>query len=164
MTTNQMTVRVLATEMDLIEATGLDWRPGGSLARGGPISATDQVRLSPILRVAALCGDAELEEAEGKWRCVGDPTEGALVAFARKGGVGREEEARRTPRVRSFPFDSRRMRMSTLHALPDGSFELLVKGAPESMLHGCRLELVGDQNEPMDAARTAGVLARVDAL
>lgn len=165
MTTNQMTVRVLATEMDLIEATGLGWRPGGSLfARGRPVSATDQVRLSPILRAAALCGDAELEEAEGKWRCVGDPTEGALVAFARKGGVGREEEARRTPRVRSFPFDSRRMRMSTLHALPDGSFELLVKGAPESVLHGCSLELVGDQNEPMDAARTADVLARVDAL
>ena len=54
--------------------------------------------------------------------------------------------------------------MSTLHALPDGSFELLVKGAPESVLHGCSNELVGDQTEPMDAARTAGVLARVDAL
>ena len=35
MTTNQMTVRVLATEMDLIEATGLGWRPGGFTLRVG---------------------------------------------------------------------------------------------------------------------------------
>ena len=165
MTTNQMTVRVLATSKARVRATGLGWGPGGSLFAGDrPVSEAERARLSPILRAAALCGDAELEGVGGRWRCLGDPTEGALVAFARKGDVDREEQGRRTPRVRSFPFDSRRMRMSTLHALPDGSLELLAKGAPESVLNGCSLELVGDRTEPMDAARAADVLSRVDEL
>ena len=165
MTTNQMTVRVLATKVDRVRATGLGWGPGGSLFAGDrPVSDAELARLSPILRAAALCGDAELESVGGRWRCIGDPTEGALVSFARKGGVDREEQGRRIPRMRSFPFDSKRMRMSTLHALPDGSFELLVKGAPESVLRRCSQELAGDRTEPMDAARTADVLARVDSL
>jgi magnesium-transporting ATPase (P-type) len=165
MTTNQMTVRVADTRLGRVRATGLGWGRGGSLfVDDRPVSDPTRTFLHPLLRAAALCGDAELELTAGAWHCVGDPTEGALVAFARKGGVDREAEGRRTPRTRSFPFDSRRMRMSTLHVLADGSLELLVKGAPESVLARCDDELVGGQAEPLDAAHRADVLARVDEL
>ena len=166
MTTNQMTVRVLALgRRDRFHATGLGWGPGGALFSGSrPVTEAERARLTPILRAAAVCGDAELESVGGVWRCNGDPTEGALIALARKGAVERDQEARRTPRVRSFPFDSARMRMSTLHVFPDGSLELLVKGAPESILRVCTRTVGDERTEELGAEGIADVLAQVDAL
>ncbi|HSR25597.1 MAG TPA: cation-transporting P-type ATPase, partial [Candidatus Eisenbacteria bacterium] len=93
--------------------------------------------LERLMFAAALCGNARIERRNGRPRCVGDPTEGALVVLAAKGGVDREAAERRRPRVREFPFDSRRRRMSTLHAQPDGRYRLLVKGAPEAVAEAC---------------------------
>jgi magnesium-transporting ATPase (P-type) len=166
MTTNQMTVRVVVVGSQWISTTGLGWVPGGALFAGSrPVSEDERHRMQPILRAAALCGDAELEiDKGGAWRCIGDPTEGALIALARKGDVEREDESRRSPRIRAFPFDSVRKRMSTLHALSDGSLELIVKGAPESILEDCTQELMMDGAHVIDAERKAGVLSQVDAL
>lgn len=165
MTTNQMTVRVVDSRLGRVRATGLGWGPGGSLfVDDRPVSDAARTFLHPLLRCAALCGEADLELADGAWRCVGDPTEGALVAFPRKGGVERDAEERRTPRMRSFPFDSRPDADEQVHVLADGSLELLVKGAPESILARCDGELVGERAEPLDPANRAGVLARVDEL
>jgi magnesium-transporting ATPase (P-type) len=165
MTTNQMTVRVVVAGSQRITTSGLGWGPGGALFVGSrPVSEEERRRARPILRAAALCGDAELEIDEGAWRCIGDPTEGALIALARKGDVEREEEARRSPRIRAFPFDSVRMRMSTVHALSDGSLELIVKGAPESILEDCTEELTMDGARGIDADRKTDVLSQVDDL
>lgn len=165
MTTNQMTARVLVSGSTVLRATGLGWGPGGSLFDGDrPLSDAERTGLSPVLRVAALCGDTELESSEGRWRCIGDPTEGALVGLARKGAIERDVEGRRTPRTKTFPFDSRRMRMSTIHARPDGSVEVLMKGAPESVLRVCESERVGESTEALSERRAADLLRTVDEL
>ena len=39
--------------------------------------------------------------------------------------------------MREYPFDSRRRRMSTLHALASGEQQLFVKGSPEAVLEVC---------------------------
>jgi magnesium-transporting ATPase (P-type) len=44
----------------------------------------------------------------------------------------------RLPRLAAIPFDSERRFMVTLHAVPDGSTVLYVKGAPEVLLDRCR--------------------------
>ena len=49
------------------------------------------------------------------WTILGDPTEAALRVAAAKGGIDLRLKARRTPRIRELPFDSRRKRMSTIH-------------------------------------------------
>jgi magnesium-transporting ATPase (P-type) len=68
-------------------------------------------------------------ELEGdRWVARGDPMEAALDAFARRLQAADEP----APRLR-FPFDARRRRMSVV---VDG--ELIVKGAPESVLPRCR--------------------------
>lgn len=48
---------------------------------------------------------------------LGDPTEAALRVVALKAGLDLEAEARRAPRLRELPFESRRKRMSTIHQL-----------------------------------------------
>ena len=165
MTTNEMTVRTLLTGTHRVVARGSGWAPGGALlAEDRPLSDAHRAALGPVLRAAALCGDAEIEMADGRWRCAGDPTEGALVTFAGKGGVDRADEAARTPRIREFAFESVRMRMSTLHALPDGSVELLVKGAPESVIRACTGEWIGGTVQSLGDQRVRDILGNVDAL
>jgi magnesium-transporting ATPase (P-type) len=155
-TANEMTARVVVLGNDRFLVTGSGFHPAGTLVTesGRPISDEEQARLRPLLHAAALCGNARVVERDGRWRCAGDPTEGALLVLATKGGIDRAVEERRTPRVRELPFDSRRRRMSTVHALPTGEHEVLVKGSPEAVLPLCVLA---------DATR-ADALRAVDAL
>jgi P-type Ca2+ transporter type 2C len=112
------------------------------------------------LRLAmALCNDAF---ADGEGRLIGDPTETALLDAAQAGGIGRAELQCAMPRVAEIPFDAERCRMSTLHR-EDGveGVQVLVKGAPDTLLHLCRDRLGSQGFEPIDHA---AVSAEVEAL
>lgn len=63
---------------------------------------------------------------------LGDSTETALVDYALKKGHTKEESDKQFPLVLKLPFDSERMRMSTLHK-HDSKWILFVKGAPVKM-------------------------------
>ncbi|OJV66462.1 MAG: hypothetical protein BGO41_03275 [Clostridiales bacterium 38-18] len=78
---------------------------------------------------AALCNDAEIEGES----CIGDPTEGALLVLAHKGGVDYKTVRKAYPRLDEFPFDSDRKLMSTVHEI-DSKRVLLTKGAPDELL------------------------------
>jgi magnesium-transporting ATPase (P-type) len=148
-----------------LRASGSGYDPRGTLlADGRPLSAAELERATPLLRVAALCTDARVERVDGRWRCVGDPTEGALVVLARKGGVERGEAERTAHRVREFPFESARQRMSTVHTLPSGAVEVLVKGSPEAILRACSWFREEDRVLPLRPEVEAAVLADVERL
>ncbi len=138
-TANQMTVSDLVLSGRRYATTGAGYEPAGIVLDSGgqPVAGDDRSEVQHLLRVAALCGDARIEEQDGRWVCLGDPTEGALLVAASKGGLEREAEERATPRVREFPFESGRQRMSTVHVLPSGLHEVLTKGSPESILPRC---------------------------
>lgn len=154
MTTNQMTARAARTSTRELRATNAGWAPGGTLLMGElPLDAAALTELDPLLQAAALCGDARLEPLQGHWRCVGDPTEGALLAFAHKGGVHRDEAERQTPRVREYPFGSERRRMTTLHRAADGSLIGYTKGSPEAVLAICTTIRVDGATLPLDDER-----------
>jgi len=72
--------------------------------------------LTLLLASGALCNDAQLSESgEGRFRALGDPTEGALVIAAAQFGLWKSELERALPRVAELPFDSERRRMTTVH-------------------------------------------------
>lgn len=85
-----------------------------------------------------LCNDAEIRRGEHDWQLVGDPTEGALVALAAKGGVEAAPLRARHPRIAEVPFDSAHKFMATVHELAgsngDVMVRVLVKGAPDILL------------------------------
>ena len=64
---------------------------------------------------------------------MGDSTETAMVDYAMSKGINKADEDKQLPLVAKLPFDSVRMRMSTLHQY-DNKWLLLVKGAPVKVL------------------------------
>ena len=103
------------------------------LAAGGP-AATDAA-LDRLARIAAACNDATLRapgRVGGDWSITGDPTEGALLAFAGKRGVFSSDVFARLPRVEELTFDAARRRMTTLHADGDRIW-VACKGALEAL-------------------------------
>ncbi len=164
MTTNQMTARAAWTPARSLTATRTGWTPGGTLLEDDrPLDDAARAELRHLLEAAALCGDARLEAHDGGFRCVGDPTEGALVAFARKGGVEREAAERGLPRVREVPFSSVRRRMTTIHRSAEGSVGY-TKGSPETVLECCDRLRNGSEDVELDAERRVAVVAAVDRL
>jgi magnesium-transporting ATPase (P-type) len=164
-TANEMTARAIAIRGRHYTATGSGYGPGGTLlADGRPLQAVELALVAPLLRMAALCNDARIEQQGSRWRCAGDPTEGALLILARKGGVERAEAERSAHRVREFPFESTRQRMSTIHTLPSGALEVLTKGAPEAILEACTSFRQQDRTLPLGAEVRAAVQADVERL
>lgn len=162
-TTNQMTVRSLVVAGGTYSVSGSGYDPRGTILSGRlPLSDVERLSIAPFLHAAALCGDARLEEHEDTWRCVGDPSEGALLVLAAKGGTERESEERRAPRIREFAFESARKRMSTVHQLASGEVEILTKGAPETILPLCTSVIRNGRHEPLDAVEEAWIHASVD--
>jgi Ca2+-transporting ATPase len=118
--------------------------------------------LSVLVRAGALCNDAVLKhDADGTWRAIGDPTEGALLLAAKKLGFEKEELDKNWPRVSEVPFTSERKRMTTVHRvdetarqtdLPwrDSPYVLLSKGAVDSLLQVSDLVLVDNEVVAMD--------------
>ena len=70
-----------------------------------------QVGLDPFLLPMVLCSDAVLDGEA----LIGDPTEGALIVLAAKGGLDIAETRRAYPRVAEVPFDSDYKFMATFH-------------------------------------------------
>ncbi|MDG4475150.1 cation-transporting P-type ATPase [Thiovibrio frasassiensis] len=97
--------------------------------------------LRECLRAGFLCNDSQLVEEEGVWQIQGDPTEGALLTAARKGGLG-PETLTVNPRLDTVPFESEHQYMATLHDGGLGAPRLVyLKGAVEAVLARCITQL-----------------------
>lgn len=84
----------------------------------------------------ALCCDAKIEQ--GDEQATGEPTECALVNYAFKLGLDKNNIEDRLPRVAEVPFDSGRKMMTTVHEDRNaGGFIQYTKGAPDEVLKKC---------------------------
>jgi magnesium-transporting ATPase (P-type) len=154
-----------------VDAEGVGYAPQGALRLAGEQVDDAALRArtaawAPLVEAVALCSDAVLAHADGAWTLAGDPTEGALVAFAAKAGTDVGALRARRPRVDAIPFESEHRYMATLHAAGDDAGDgaapgpvAYVKGAPERILEMCTHELGADGRcRPLDAARWHGLV------
>jgi Ca2+-transporting ATPase len=114
--------------------------------------------VSELLRAVVLCNDAQLappDARDDRWRPVGDPMEAALLTAAARCGLDPERLRSAHPRVTEVPFDSTRLRMTTVHRRPGGGWLVAAKGAPEVVLAaGGPVEAAPDERAALlDAAR-----------
>lgn len=140
LTENQMTVTAIIAGGVRYEVSGGGYNPaGGGIEREDRAAAGgDSVVLDQCLRAGALCNDSVLAEKDGIWQVHGDPTEGALLVSARKGGLDPARLLADTPRVDAIPFESEYQYMATLHRVGTGRPNILyVKGAAEALLARC---------------------------
>jgi calcium-translocating P-type ATPase len=165
LTQNEMTVRELWAGGARLTVTGTGYNPHGEIVQSdGQYSKTD---LMQLLRAAGLCNNSRLLPPNGessRWSILGDPTEAALKVVACKAGIELEVEERILPRWREFPFDSRRKRMSTVHAQAGPGSEMIAftKGAPREVLELCTHIQRNGNESPLDANWRAEILSAND--
>jgi P-type Ca2+ transporter type 2C len=125
-------------------------RPPTSVGDGTPpdASAPAGTARELLLRVLALNSDATIT-AHGTVE--GEPTEVALLEYARGKGVDLTQVQRDFPRVSELPFSSERGRMTTRHArAAAGDALLTMKGSPERVGPCCTHALHGEQRLAFD--------------
>ncbi len=170
LTKNEMTVRTVVTPSGRVDLTGTGYSPAGEILLHGTNATVDDPILSEEVRGTlmggALANNAVLEEKDGVWSIQGDPTEAALVAAARKIGLGPDELGQRFRRIGEVPFSSDRKLMSTVQTDAESGDTLAVvaKGAPDVLLGRCTHERVGDQIVVLTESRRASILAEVEKL
>ncbi|TFG28526.1 cation-translocating P-type ATPase [Candidatus Thorarchaeota archaeon] len=155
-TRGEMTVREVFLTDGTIKVEGEGYEPTGSFI---PIDSEQSIleknHFSLLTEGCVLCNDALLEESDGRWKILGDPTEGALIVLARKAGVDDENLRSEHPRIGEIPFSSDRKRMSTVHSSENDSKLIYTKGACEFILEQCTAILSGNGTMPLtDATRT----------
>lgn len=119
LTENRMTVVVMDVAGHSVDLTQSMERTGSVTFEEYGTSKNTPIRDPEISLLAiggALCNDARLiEQTEGQFHTLGDPTEGAMVVASAKLGHWKDGLDEALPRVSEVPFDSDRKRMTTVH-------------------------------------------------
>ncbi|QQS20280.1 cation-transporting P-type ATPase [Candidatus Saccharibacteria bacterium] len=138
LTKNEMTVEQLLVGKTEYTVTGTGYEANGVVVNIGgkaiPGKTLEELRI--VFEAAALASNAQVnppDDEHGTWHVIGDPTEGALITLARKGGVDPLELNKVHPESKEYAFDSARKRMSSVREY-NGKQYLFVKGAPESIV------------------------------
>jgi Ca2+-transporting ATPase len=131
LTLNQMTAVEMVVAGRKFTITGEGYATEGHITSE---AGTGDIKLDRYLMPMALCADAVAKDGA----LVGDPTEGALVVLAAKGGIDPVTARERYPRLAEVPFDAAYKFMVTFHKLTDEQGKEVVrgyaKGAPDQLL------------------------------
>lgn len=126
LTHNQMTVKKIYANDQLIEVSGSGYKPEGGFEQ-------DPEEFKQLLLAGALNNNAKITKKEEDYEVQGDPTEAALLVSAKKAGLDYEKMQQTYPRKREIEFSSERKRMSTINETEQGTF-LYMKGSIEEVL------------------------------
>lgn len=185
LTQNEMTVTNIAVDGEFLDITGTGYSLEGEfLCDGEAVNLSEDFPgIRTALWIGALNNDAILEtdyDEKGKKtiRMVGDPTEGALLVAAAKGGALPAPLSQAYPRIEEIPFDSERKRMVTVHAIKQPEAEdvspfldqkqqawyvVAQKGAPDIVLERCtHYQSRDDVAIPLDDEQRRRILAAND--
>ncbi len=99
-----------------------------------------------LATMMALCTDVTVNN-DGT--VTGEPTEAALVNFALKAGLNKNDLSAKMPRIGEAPFDSGRKMMSTVHSTANGIVQF-TKGAPDIVVGKCKYAQVDGSIVPMN--------------
>ncbi len=165
LTRNEMTVREIIAGGQHYTISGAGYVPVGVFSRIGSMSGQPVKPSSPehqdlhrALTISAHCNNARLKPPksnDNSWQVIGDPTEGALLVAALKGGI--DPGASQAP-ILEIPFDSERKAMSVVIRHTDGRMLMYTKGAPEVILAKCTSESTDNRTRPLTEGRRTEIL------
>jgi magnesium-transporting ATPase (P-type) len=133
LTRNEMVVRRVWSPAGEVAFEGVGYAPQGRVLRGGAPTSVDGA-LAELLEAVVLANEGRLE-GDGEYRhVIGDPTDGALLVAAERGGLSPVAMRARTRRG-LLPFDSEHQYMAAAYESVTGQgVATYLKGAPEVLL------------------------------
>ena len=164
LTQNEMTVREIYAGSITYSVTGTGYDPRGDILGhdGKAVDASLSEGLRSLLASMALANTASLEQKDGAWRVVGDPTEGALLTLAAKGGLPKESIVPSHQVLRELPFDSDRKRMTVIALDETGKEIVHTKGSADVLLPRCVAYHTATGVEVLDDAGRQTILAEAE--
>ncbi len=134
LTQNTLTVRRVALgDGTNYQISGEGWSPIGSFMKDEKVlEVPDEAALQQLLRIAHFSNNSEIkhDQQNDTYKLIGDPTEGALLALARKGGSNTKATV---AKIDDMPFNSSVKMRATL-VEKENQRQLLIVGAPEKVL------------------------------
>lgn len=160
LTQNEMTVTKAYVDGTIVDVSGTGYEPVGKLEIEGKEVEDGQLgSLYTLLNIAALTNDAAIVEENGLYKCMGDPTEGALLTLAGKKDLTKEGQTEKYPRIDEIPFDSSRKMMTTFHSnFIEGKVVSFTKGAPDIIIDRCTKVLINGKVEDFTPERVQKAL------
>ena len=153
LTQNEMTVRKVFDLTNEYDVSG-----NGYALRGDILLNNKKVENNPsltkILEVCLLCNDAKIESAD---KVLGDPTEGALLVLAAKGGYSLENLDETYPELNEYSFDSTRKMMTSINKVNDENL-VLTKGACDQLIYKCNRVLIDGEVREITKADIKNIL------
>ncbi|MCD8095507.1 MAG: cation-translocating P-type ATPase [Ruminococcus sp.] len=119
LTQNKMTVRKIVCDGHIITTEN---------------ASAENINERHLIIASVLCNDSSCVDGKD----IGDPTETALIHFARRMGFDDEEIKRSYERIDEIPFDSDRKLMSTLNLL-NGKRVMFTKGAADVLVERMKI-------------------------
>lgn len=129
-TQNKMTVRELFADNSMLDLN----------------TTNPSLAYSHLLNNMVLCNDTKVQDGA----MIGDPTETALVYYANKVGITKQNLDKAMKRVNEIPFDSERKLMSTLNDF-NGKLIQHTKGAIDELLSRCKYIIVDGETRKISA-------------
>ncbi len=148
LTENQMTVRAIYAGGIDYTVTGSGYDPVGEiLQQEQPVELERSAPLRECLECGLLCNDSHIQVQDGQLVVAGDPTEGALIVSAQKGGLTLADLEQNQSTLDGIPFESEFQYMATLYQRSGDDFNTIyIKGSAEAILQRCRYQLDANGN------------------
>lgn len=143
LTQNKMSVTNIFCAGRLYDVSGNGYEPNGNFLQNGQKIDYIDNDLFEVLRAGYLCNESYLINKDGQYVMSGDPTEGALIVSALKGGCDEHVLNTTFPRVDILPFESDRQYMATINKDIKNSQNIIyLKGSVEKSLDICEYEII----------------------
>ncbi|MED3332817.1 calcium-translocating P-type ATPase, SERCA-type [Bacillus velezensis] len=156
LTQNKMTVTHMWSGGKTFKVSGIGYEPEGVFTRDErEIKLKDEKILEQMLVFGALCNTSEIALKDGHYVLDGDPTEGALLTAARKGGYSNDWLSGQYRVVAEFPFDSVRKMMTVIVEDKEKKQFVITKGAPDVLIDRSSHLMHGARSTPFSEEKKA---------
>ncbi len=164
LTHDEMTIKKIYVSGKMYDVEGAGYTPEGQYRfEETPVTAKEDKDLHNLLKFGTLCNDTILQNTDGTWSILGDPTEGAIVVAAAKAGIEYSILRDEFPRLDEIPFSSESKRMTTMHKVK-GRLEAYSKGAIEVILNSCNAQYINGEVIELTEEARAHLLAKAASL
>ena len=137
LTKNEMTVKRIVTIGTEYDVTGDGYNPDGNIIGKNQTQPVTE-DLDQLLKIGLFCNNAQFIKEEDRWNIQGDPTEGALLTLAAKGGHLPTHYSH-WQRAEEIPFDSASGKMSVVcheEHLEEQCY-VMSKGSVDKLVNNC---------------------------